>query len=103
LGPKETLVPDSLYTRITEQDYQAWLDLISQSKVQMEELLRRRARYEQSGRASLKSPGHPANAWARIKRHPANVARMKRREAAAQKKEPAPAVPKRPRKLQAAE
>jgi len=82
LAPRETLIPNSLYTRITEADYQAWLKLISQPDCQLEEVLRRQTRYEQSGRAALKAPGHPANMWAR----------MKRREAAAQKK-----------KLQAAE
>jgi hypothetical protein len=68
LAPKETLLPNSKYARITEADYLAWLEVISQPDNQVEEYLRRRKFHEAAGRTSLKSPGHPANVWPKLKR-----------------------------------
>ena len=68
LAPKETLLPNSKYTRITEADYLAWLKVISQPNCQLEEYLRRRKFYESMGRTSAKSPGHPAQIWKKFKR-----------------------------------
>jgi hypothetical protein len=67
LAPRLTLFPNSPFSRVTEADYQDWLQLISQSKVQMEELLRRQARYEQIGRAAATSPKHVSKVWTRVK------------------------------------
>jgi hypothetical protein len=68
LAPKETLLPNSKYSRITEQDYLAWLELISQPDCQMKEFERRYKFYEAMGRTSAKSPGHPAQIWKKFKK-----------------------------------
>jgi len=79
LAPKETLLPNSKYSRITEADYLAWLEVISKPDCQLNEYLRRRAYYEAAGRASIKAPNHPANMWAKFKR--ANNKQRQRRAA----------------------
>jgi hypothetical protein len=68
LAPKETLLPNSKYARITEVDYLAWLEVISKPDCQLEEFLRRRKFYEETGRTAAKSPGHPAQVGAKFKR-----------------------------------
>jgi hypothetical protein len=68
LAPKETLLPNSKYSRITEQDYLTWLEVISQPDCQLKEYERRYKFYESMGRTASKSPGHPAQIWAKFKK-----------------------------------
>jgi hypothetical protein len=67
LAPKETFLPNSTLSRITERDYLAWLELISQPDCQLKEFLRRRDRSVRYGKQAAKSPGHPANMWKKFK------------------------------------
>jgi hypothetical protein len=68
LAPKETLLPDSKYSRITEKDYCDWLKLISRPDVQFKEHLRRIDKFQSMGRIASQSHGHPAQVWSEFKR-----------------------------------
>jgi hypothetical protein len=59
-----TLMPGTQFSRITADDYAAWLKLISDPECQLTEWQRRRKRYEAIGHAAARSPGHPAQIWA---------------------------------------
>jgi hypothetical protein len=89
LGPRETLMPGTLFQRITADDYAAWLKKISDDDCQLKEFLRRREMQTAYGRKASKSPGHPAQMWKK----------WHAEQAAALPKKPGG----RPRKMQAAE
>ena len=63
LGPRETLMPGTLFQRITADDYAAWLKQISDDDCQLKEFLRRREMQQAWGRKAAKSPGHTAQMW----------------------------------------
>jgi hypothetical protein len=91
LAPRETLIPGTIFARITPDDYAAWLKHVSQPECQLKEFLRRREMFAAHGRKASQSPTHPAQVWATFKKLKLT-------------KEPAP-PPKRPggrpRKMQA--
>jgi hypothetical protein len=68
LAPRETLLPHSKYTRITAEDYRAWLELIAKPENQFAEFQRRHAIFVKRGRSAKKSPNHPSNLWPKLKR-----------------------------------
>jgi hypothetical protein len=63
LAPRETLMPGTIFARITPQDYEAWLKLISDPDCQLKEFLRRREKQAAWGRKASQSPGHTAMMW----------------------------------------
>jgi hypothetical protein len=67
LAPRETRLPENLWARITPEDEQTWLELISTQKVQMAEVQRRHELAVASGRKSAQSPGHPSQVWKRFR------------------------------------
>jgi hypothetical protein len=67
LAPRETVLPGSMYARITPDDYAAWLKLISSPDCQIAEVLRRHALCVANGRKSARSPGHPSQIWKRFR------------------------------------
>jgi hypothetical protein len=68
LAPAETAFPGTNIRRVMPDAYAAWLKLINQPDIQMAEALRRSAAAKRYGKLSLKSPDHPTNVWARLKR-----------------------------------
>jgi hypothetical protein len=94
LAPKETLMPESQFSRILPEDYAAWLKLISKPDCQLKELVRRQERYSAQGRKASQSAGHPAQVWATFKK-----LKLTKEKAPPKPRGPAPPV-KRPIKQQ---
>jgi hypothetical protein len=98
LAPKETMLPNSKYSRILPADYEAWLKLISAPDCQLKEFLRRHEQYSAQGRKAAQSTGHPAQIWATFKKMRLT------KEKPAPKRRGRPASPvKRPTKQHSAE
>jgi hypothetical protein len=83
LAPRETLMPGTLFARITADDYAAWLKQISDPDCQLKEFLRRREMQQAWGRKAARSPGHTAMMWKQWRAEQASPKAKRPRKAAA--------------------